>query len=112
MVESSSGAPAASRPSANGSPGADHEGAARQFVEEVAFSPGAWERELPPEMRAVFVDNAPTFLDELEDPDQLRVDEDALSQLELPARLTQGSESPPDQLDEPVGEGGDRVLRS
>jgi pimeloyl-ACP methyl ester carboxylesterase len=73
----------------------DHEGAARQFVEEVAFGPGAWERELPPELRAIFVDNAPTFLDELEDPNQLRVDEAALSQLELPVWLTQGSESPP-----------------
>jgi pimeloyl-ACP methyl ester carboxylesterase len=46
-------------------------------------------------MRAIFVDNAPTFLDELEDPNQLRVDEDTLSQLELPVRFTQGSESPP-----------------
>jgi pimeloyl-ACP methyl ester carboxylesterase len=74
----------------------DHEGAARQFVEEVAFGPGAWERELPPELRAIFVDNAPTYLDELEDPNQPeRVDEGALSQLELPVRLTQGSESPP-----------------
>ena len=49
----------------------DHEGAARQFVEEVAFGPGAWENELPPEIRAVFVQNAPTFLDELQDPNQL-----------------------------------------
>jgi pimeloyl-ACP methyl ester carboxylesterase len=73
----------------------DHEGAARQFVEEVAFGPGAWESELPPELRATLVDNAPTFLDELEDPDQLRVDEEALSQLALPVRLTQGSQSPP-----------------
>jgi pimeloyl-ACP methyl ester carboxylesterase len=73
----------------------DHEGAARQFVEEVALGPGAWESELPPELRAIFVDNAPTFLDELEDPNQLQVDEAALSRLELPVRLTQGSASPP-----------------
>jgi len=73
----------------------DHEGAARQFVEEVAFGPGAWENELPPETRAIFIQNAPTFLDELQDPDQLRVDEDALARLELPVRLTDGSESPP-----------------
>jgi pimeloyl-ACP methyl ester carboxylesterase len=73
----------------------DHEGAARQFVEEVALGPGAWESELPPEMRAIFVENAPTFLDELEDPNQLQVDEAALSRLELPVRLTQGSQSPP-----------------
>ena len=43
----------------------DHEGAARQFVEEVAFGPGAWDNGLPPESRAIFVQNAPTFLDEL-----------------------------------------------
>jgi pimeloyl-ACP methyl ester carboxylesterase len=73
----------------------DHEGAARQFVEEVAFGPGAWENELPPAMRAIFVHNAPTFLDELQDAKQLRIDEHALSRLGLSVRLTQGSESPP-----------------
>jgi pimeloyl-ACP methyl ester carboxylesterase len=46
-------------------------------------------------MRAIFVHNAPTFLDELQDPKQLHLDEDALSHLELSVRLTQGSESPP-----------------
>lgn len=73
----------------------DHEGAARQFVEEVAFGPGAWKNELPAETRAIFVNNAPTFLDELQDPDELGVDREALSRLEIPVRLTQGSESPP-----------------
>ena len=73
----------------------DHEGAARQFVEEVAFGPGAWGHELPAETRAVFVQNAPTFLDELQDPNQLDVDRGALARLEIPVRLTEGSESPP-----------------
>jgi pimeloyl-ACP methyl ester carboxylesterase len=73
----------------------DNEGAARQFVEEVAFGPGAWENELPPEVRAIFVQNAPTFLDELQDPEQLRIDEESLTSLKLPVRLTDGSESPP-----------------
>jgi pimeloyl-ACP methyl ester carboxylesterase len=73
----------------------DHEGAARQFVEEVAFGPGAWENELPPEVRAIMVQNAPTFLDELQDPESLNVDEEALTRLEVPVRLTEGSESPP-----------------
>jgi len=73
----------------------DHEGAARQFVEEVAFGPGAWDNELPPEVRAMFTQNAPTFLDELQDPEQLRIDEELLTRLELPVRLTEGSESPP-----------------
>lgn len=73
----------------------DHEDAARQFVEEVAFGPGAWENELPPEVRAVFVHNAPTFLDELNDPQQPRIDERALSRLALPIRLTEGADSAP-----------------
>jgi pimeloyl-ACP methyl ester carboxylesterase len=72
----------------------DHKGAARQFVEEVAVGPGAWEK-LPAEMRATFVRNAPTFLDELRDPEQLRIDEDALPRVGVPVRLTDGSESPP-----------------
>ena len=73
----------------------DHEGAARQFVEEVAFGPGAWENELPPETRAIFVQNAPTFLDELQDRDQVSIDEDALALVGIPVRLTDGSESSP-----------------
>jgi pimeloyl-ACP methyl ester carboxylesterase len=73
----------------------DHEGAARQFVEEVAFGPGAWENELPPEARTIMVNNAPTFLDELQDPDQLSIEEDALARLEMPVRITGGTESPP-----------------
>ena len=73
----------------------DHEGAARQFVEEVAFGPGAWENELPPEIRSIFVRNAPTFLDELQDPQLFNIDEDALASLEMPVRFTVGSESPP-----------------
>jgi pimeloyl-ACP methyl ester carboxylesterase len=73
----------------------DHEGAAQQFVEEVAFGPGAWESVLPPQTRAVFVQNAPTYLDELRDPAQLRIDPEALSRLEMPVRLTHGSETLP-----------------
>jgi pimeloyl-ACP methyl ester carboxylesterase len=46
-------------------------------------------------MRVIAVQNAPTFLDELQDPNQLSVDRDALARLEVPVRLTEGSESPP-----------------
>jgi pimeloyl-ACP methyl ester carboxylesterase len=73
----------------------DHEGAARQFVEEIAFGPGAWENEFPPEVREVFVRNAPTCLDELQDPDALGADLDGLSRFPKPVLLTDGSESPP-----------------
>ncbi len=73
----------------------DHEGAARQFVDEVIMGPGAWEDAVPPETRAIMVDNAPTFLDELQDPDANAVDPDALATLEVPVWLTNGTESPP-----------------
>jgi pimeloyl-ACP methyl ester carboxylesterase len=73
----------------------DHEGAARQFVDEVAFGPGAWDKEMPAERRSIFIQNAPTYLDELQDPEACRIDPDLLSHLEPPVRLTQGSESPP-----------------
>lgn len=72
----------------------DHEGAARQFVDEVAFGPGAWDSLLPPEVKEVFIRNAPTFLDELGDPNQLAIDQDALNRINLPVHFTQGSESP------------------
>jgi pimeloyl-ACP methyl ester carboxylesterase len=73
----------------------DHEGAARQFVEEVAFGPGAWENQLPPEAKETMVNNAPTFLDELQDTTAMSVDEGALPKLGIPVRFTGGSESPP-----------------
>lgn len=73
----------------------DHEGAAEQFVDEVAFGPGAWATQVPEPLRAVFVDNAPTFLDELRDPDQLSIDQDRVTRLVPPVRFTQGSQSPP-----------------
>jgi pimeloyl-ACP methyl ester carboxylesterase len=73
----------------------DHEGAARQFVEEVAFGPSAWENQLPPEAKEVMVNNAPTFLDELQDTTAMGIDEGALAKLEIPVRFTGGSDSPP-----------------
>jgi pimeloyl-ACP methyl ester carboxylesterase len=73
----------------------DHEGAARQFVEELAFGPGAWDNVLPPESRAIFVQNASTALDELQGPNPFTIQEEALSRLAMPVHLTNGSESPP-----------------
>jgi len=43
----------------------------------------------------MMVENAPTFLDELRDPDGLNVDLDALSGYDQPAQLTLGDQSPP-----------------
>jgi pimeloyl-ACP methyl ester carboxylesterase len=74
----------------------DRAGAARQFADELAFGPGAWERQLPPEVKAMFVRNAPTFLDELNDSDVYGADLAALSRTRLHLRVTQGSESLPE----------------
>lgn len=73
----------------------DHEGAAHLFVDTIAFSPGAWDDQLTPEMRETFVGNAPTYLDELDDPDALQFDLDALAPFDRPALLTSGTESAP-----------------
>jgi pimeloyl-ACP methyl ester carboxylesterase len=73
----------------------EHEAAARQFVDEVALGPGIWENEVPAEQKAMFVRNAPTFLDECNDPNGLAVDLEAISSFEHPALLTQGDQSPP-----------------
>src|SRR5262249_51478002 len=68
--------------------------AAEQFVETVAFGPGMW-KQLPPDRQATMVENAPTFLDELRDPDGLSVDHDGLSGYAQPTQLTLGDQSPP-----------------
>jgi pimeloyl-ACP methyl ester carboxylesterase len=73
----------------------EHEAAARQFVDEVALGPGIWENEVPAEQKAMFVRNAPTFLDECNDPNGLAVDLEAISSFERPVLLTQGDQSPP-----------------
>ena len=44
-----------------------HEEAARLFVDQIAFGPGAWDG-LPAPVRHAMVGNAPTFLDEQSDP--------------------------------------------
>jgi len=72
----------------------DHAAGAREFMETVAFGPGAWAG-LPQEVREIFVNNAPTWLDELHDPDALHIDLDGLRRFPAPARLTMGDQSPP-----------------
>jgi pimeloyl-ACP methyl ester carboxylesterase len=72
----------------------DHAGAAEQFVETVALGPGAW-AQLPPEARQIMIVNAPTFLDETNDPDQLSIDLGSLAGFPKPALLSKGTLSPP-----------------
>ena len=71
------------------------EAGAKQFVETVAWHPGAWDQELTREMRDVFTNNAPTFLDEASDPDWQRIDLGRLALFDRPALLTKGTVSPP-----------------
>jgi pimeloyl-ACP methyl ester carboxylesterase len=73
----------------------DEEGGARLFVDTIAFGPGAWDEQLSPEMRDVFITNAPTWLDEVRDPDFLQMDLAALGAFDRPALLTSGTESAP-----------------
>jgi pimeloyl-ACP methyl ester carboxylesterase len=72
----------------------DHAGAAEQFVETVALGPGTW-AQMPPEVRQTFIENAPTFLDEARDAEQLDFDLDWLRAFSPPALLTRGDQSPP-----------------
>jgi len=72
-----------------------HEAGAEQFVETVGLGPGMWAR-LPPEMRQTFVSNAPTFLDEMNEPESvMAVDLTRLAAFDRPALVTQGDQSPP-----------------
>ena len=64
-------------------------------MDTIAFGEGAWDEQLTPEMRETFVRNAPTYLDELDDPDALQFDLDALAPFDRPALLTSGTESAP-----------------
>jgi pimeloyl-ACP methyl ester carboxylesterase len=72
----------------------DHAGAAEEFVETVALGPGTWAR-LPPALQRTLIENAPTFLDEASDPEQLRFDLAWLGGFDRPALLTLGDQSPP-----------------
>lgn len=69
-------------------------GGARQFVETIAFGPGAW-AELPEEVRETFVFNGPTWLDEVHDPGALEIDLSGLRGSAAPVLLTIGDQSPP-----------------
>jgi pimeloyl-ACP methyl ester carboxylesterase len=72
----------------------DHAGAAEQFVETVALGPGTW-AQLPPDLQQTFITNAPTFLDEARDPEQLAFDLTWIRTFYRPSLLTMGDQSPP-----------------
>jgi pimeloyl-ACP methyl ester carboxylesterase len=73
----------------------DMPGGAERFVETIAFGPGAWPQ-LPQAVRDTFIFNAPTWLDEIREPDSpLVMDLQALSAFAGPALLSSGGKSPP-----------------
>lgn len=71
----------------------DIEGGARQFVEEVALGPGAWEQ-LPEAIRETSIRNGLAIVDEQRDPAWAHIDPSAVTQLPMPVLLTQGDQSP------------------
>jgi pimeloyl-ACP methyl ester carboxylesterase len=72
----------------------DHEDAARIFADDVALGPGTWETQLPPEFKQIMIRNAPTFLDEVRDPDGLGIDREGLAEFDAPTLLSDGDQSP------------------
>ena len=74
--------------------GGDHVGGAELFVEEVAIGRGAW-NQMPSDLRHTFVQNAPTFLDESRDPDQVAFELTWMEAFDRPCLLTTGDASPP-----------------
>jgi pimeloyl-ACP methyl ester carboxylesterase len=69
------------------------EKAAEEFTEKISMGPGAWEK-FPDEVKNTFIYNAPTWYDELQDPQSLHVDLTMLSAINKPVLLSNGSESP------------------
>jgi pimeloyl-ACP methyl ester carboxylesterase len=72
----------------------DHAGAAEQFADTIALGPGSWAR-LPRETQQTMIENAPTFVDEMNDPEALAFDLAAVRRFDRPALLTIGTDSPP-----------------
>jgi pimeloyl-ACP methyl ester carboxylesterase len=72
----------------------DHAGAAELFVESIALGPGSWPKVLP-HLQSIFIENAPTFLDEVNDSEQLVFDLLWIKAFPRPTLLTTGGQSPP-----------------
>ncbi|MFF3071991.1 alpha/beta fold hydrolase [Kitasatospora sp. NPDC057936] len=73
---------------------AESAAAAELYVDTLAFGPGAWSQ-LPAPVRHTYIRNAPTYLDELRDPDALDLDLTGLARYGDPALLTQSDDSAP-----------------
>ena len=70
----------------------DHAGAAEQFVDAVAVGPDSWAR-LPSRLKQTCIENASTFLDETNDPEQFAFDLARVKTFPRPALLSTGDRS-------------------
>jgi pimeloyl-ACP methyl ester carboxylesterase len=72
----------------------DHKGGAKLFLEGVVYGPGSWEQ-VPEQVREMFIENAPTFLDEVSDHEATDLPMSEIRQFDKPVLLTQGGQSAP-----------------
>jgi pimeloyl-ACP methyl ester carboxylesterase len=73
--------------------GGKAEEGAHLFVDAVV-GPGFWDM-MPEDARRMMINNAPTFMDEMGDPEIISIDTEALSRFRGPVLLSAGSASPP-----------------
>lgn len=71
----------------------DQSGAAEQFF-TVILGPGGWQK-IPPAMRQAWITNAPTFPNEIRDPERFTLDLDSVRSFSRPSFLSTGELSPP-----------------
>jgi pimeloyl-ACP methyl ester carboxylesterase len=72
----------------------DHASGDREFVEIITSGPGSWDALLD-HVRDTFIFNAPTWLDEVRDPEAMGIDLTGLRGVSVPTLLTIGELSPP-----------------
>jgi pimeloyl-ACP methyl ester carboxylesterase len=70
------------------------EKATEEFMENLGMGPGTWQK-LPQVAQKIFIYNAPTWYDEMHDPNSLEIDLYTLSDFKKAALLSTGSASPP-----------------
>lgn len=71
----------------------DYEAGARHFVDGIIFGPDTWDTRMTLPLKRKFIQNAPTFLDEIRDPDRLVLDLEALGRFDRPAFISYGGRS-------------------
>jgi len=70
------------------------EAGVRHFMDNIALGPGSWEQ-FSDEARQTCIFNAVTYLDDVNDPEWMAFDLQSLTNLSMPALLSQGDQSEP-----------------